>query len=142
MSIFGDHSDVMACRDTGFAQLSSGSVQEAADMAAVAHLAAVKASIPFMHFFDGFRTSHELSRIDMPDAQELTALMDAEALDRFRARALNPEHPMLRATVQNGDTYFQQREANNTAYDQLADVVEGVMAQVAGVTGRKHHVFD
>ena len=142
MSIFGDHSDVMACRDTGFAQLSSGSVQEAADMAAVAHLAAVKASIPFMHFLDGFRTSHELSRIDMPDTKELTALMDAEALDRFRARALNPEHPMLRATVQNGDTYFQQREANNTAYDQLADVVEGVMALVAGVTGRKHHVFD
>ena len=142
MSIFGDHSDVMACRDTGFAQLSSGSVQEAADMAAVAHLAAVKGSIPFMHFFDGFRTSHELSRIDMPDTKELTALMDAEALDRFRARALNPEHPMLRATVQNGDVYFQVREANNTAYDQLADVVENVMAQVAGVTGREYHVFD
>ena len=142
MSIFGDHSDVMACRDTGFAQLSSGSVQEAADMAAVAHLAAVKGSIPFMHFFDGFRTSHELSRIDMPDTKELTALMDTDALDRFRARALNPEHPMLRATVQNGDVYFQVREANNTAYDQLADVVEGVMAQVAGVTGREYHVFD
>ena len=142
MSIFGDHSDVMACRDTGFAQLSSGSVQEAADMAAVAHLAAVKGSIPFMHFFDGFCTSHELSRIDMPDTKELTALMDAEALDRFRARALNPEHPMLRATVQNGDVYFQVREANNTAYDQLADVVEDVMAQVAGVTGREYHVFD
>ena len=142
MSIFGDHSDVMACRDTGFAQLSSGSVQEAADMAAVAHLAAVKGSIPFMHFFDGFRTSHELSRIDMPDTKELTALMDAEALDRFRARALKPEHPMLRATVQNGDVYFQVREANNTAYDQLADVVENVMAQVAGVTGREYHVFD
>ena len=142
MSIFGDHSDVMACRDTGFAQLSSGSVQEAADMAAVAHLAAVKGSIPFMHFFDGFRTSHELSRIDMPDTKELTALMDNEALDRFRARALNPEHPMLRATVQNGDVYFQVREANNTAYDQLADVVENVMAQVAGVTGREYHVFD
>ena len=142
MSIFGDHSDVMACRDTGFAQLSSGSVQGAADMAAVAHLAAVKGSIPFMHFFDGFRTSHELSRIDMPDTKELTALMDTEALDRFRARALNPEHPMLRATVQNGDVYFQVREANNTAYDQLADVVEDVMAQVAGVTGREYHVFD
>ena len=142
MSIFGDHSDVMACRDTGFAQLSSGSVQEAADMAAVAHLAAVKGSIPFMHFFDGFRTSHELSRIDMPDTKELTALMDAEALDRFRTRALNPEHPMLRAAVQNGDVYFQVREANNTAYDQLADVVEDVMAQVAGVTGREYHVFD
>ena len=142
MSIFGDHSDVMACRDTGFAQLSSGSVQEAADMTAVAHLAAVKGSIPFMHFFDGFRTSHELSLIDMPDTKELTALMDTEALDRFRARALNPEHPMLRATVQNGDVYFQVREANNTAYDQLADVVEDVMAQVAGVTGREYHVFD
>ena len=142
LSIFGDHSDVMACRDTGFAQLSSGSVQEAADMAAVAHLAAVKASIPFMHFFDGFRTSHELSRIDMPDTEELSALMDTEALARFRARALNPEHPMLRATVQNGDVYFQIREANNTAYDELADVVESVMAQVAGVTGREHHVFD
>ena len=142
MSIFGDHSDVMACRDTGFAQLSSGSVQEAADMAAVAHLAAVKGSVPFMHFFDGFRTSHELSRIDMPDTKELTALMDTEALERFRARALNPEHPMLRATVQNGDVYFQVREANNTAYDQLADVVEDVMAQVAGVTGREYHVFD
>ena len=142
MSIFGDHSDVMACRDTGFAQLSSGSVQEAADMAAVAHLAAVKGSVPFMHFFDGFRTSHELSRIDMPDTKKLTALMDTEALERFRARALNPEHPMLRATVQNGDVYFQVREANNTAYDELADVVEGVMAQVAGVTGREHHVFD
>ena len=142
MSIFGDHSDVMACRDTGFAQLSSGSVQDAADMAAVAHLAAVNGSIPFMHFFDGFRTSHELSRIDMPDTKELTALMDTEALDRFRARALNPEHPMLRATVQNGDVYFQVREANNTAYDQLADVVEDVMAQVAGVTGREYHVFD
>ena len=142
MSIFGDHSDVMACRDTGFAQLSSGSVQEAADMAAVAHLAAVKGSVPFMHFFDGFRTSHELSRIDMPDTKELTALMDTEALERFRARALNPEHPMLRATVQNGDVYFQVREANNTAYDELADVVEGVMAQVASVTGREHHVFD
>ena len=142
MSIFGDHSDVMACRDTGFAQLSSGSVQEATDMAAVAHLAAVKGSIPFMHFFDGFRTSHELSRIDMPDTKELTALMDTEALDRFRARALNPEHPMLRATVQNGDVYFQVREANNTAYDQLADVVEDVMAQVAGVIGREYHVFD
>ncbi len=142
LSIFGDHSDVMACRDTGFAQLSSGSVQEAADMAAVAHLAAVKASIPFMHFFDGFRTSHELSRIDMPDTEDLAALMDTEALERFRARALNPEHPMLRATVQNGDVYFQIREANNTAYDELADVVESVMAQVASVTGREHHVFD
>lgn len=142
LSIFGDHSDVMACRDTGFALLSSGSVQESADMAAVAHLAAVKGSIPFMHFFDGFRTSHELSRIDMPDTKELTKLMDTDALDAFRARALNPEHPTLRATVQNGDVYFQMREANNTAYSQLPDVVEDVMAQVSAVCGREYHAFD
>lgn len=101
----------------------------------------MKGSVPFMHFFDGFRVPRTSSRIDMPDTKELTALMDTEALERFRARALNPEHPMLRATVQNGDVYFQVREAN-TAYDELADVVEGVMAQVAGVTGREHHVFD
>ena len=142
LSIFGDHSDVMACRDTGFAQLCSGSVQEAADLAAIAHLAAVKGSIPFMHFFDGFRTSHELSRIDMPDVRELSKLMDREALERFRAHALNPEHPQLRATVQNGDVYFQVREANNGAYAQLPAIVEDIMAQAAQVTGRRYHAFD
>ncbi|MGN0037584.1 MAG: pyruvate:ferredoxin (flavodoxin) oxidoreductase [Coriobacteriales bacterium] len=142
LSIFGDHSDVMACRDTGFAQLCSGSVQEAADLAAVAHLAAVKGSVPFMHFFDGFRTSHELSRIDMPDVKELSKLMDMEALERFRAHALNPEHPQLRATVQNGDVYFQVREANNTAYAQLPAVVEEVMEACSAVTGRRYHAFD
>ncbi|MGN0072459.1 MAG: pyruvate:ferredoxin (flavodoxin) oxidoreductase [Coriobacteriales bacterium] len=142
LSIFGDHSDVMACRDTGFAQLCSGSVQEAADLAAVAHLSAVKASIPFMHFFDGFRTSHELSRIDMPDVHELSKLMDMDALERFRAHALNPEHPQLRATVQNGDVYFQIREANNTAYAQLPAIVEEVMEACAAVTGRRYRAFD
>ena len=142
LSIFGDHSDVMACRDTGFAQLCSGSVQEAADLAAVAHLSAVAGSIPFMHFFDGFRTSHELSRIQMPDTKELVKLMDRDALDRFRAHALNPEHPRLRATVQNGDVYFQIREANNTAYAQLPDIVEDYMARVGQVTGRTYHLFD
>ena len=142
LSIFGDHSDVMACRDTGFALLSSGSVQEAADLAAVAHLSAVKGSIPFMHFFDGFRTSHELSRIDMPDGKALTDLLDRDALDRFRAHALNPEHPMLRATVQNGDVYFQVREANNGFYDALPDIVEDYMAKVGKVTGRTYHAFD
>ncbi|MDO4502620.1 MAG: pyruvate:ferredoxin (flavodoxin) oxidoreductase [Coriobacteriia bacterium] len=142
LSIFGDHSDVMACRDTGFAQLCSGSVQEAADLAAVAHLSAVKGSIPFMHFFDGFRTSHELSRIQMPDVKELAKLMDQDALDRFRAHALNPEHPRLRATVQNGDVYFQVREANNTAYADLPDVVESYMQQAGEITGRTYHVFD
>ena len=142
LSIFGDHSDVMACRDTGFAQLSSGSVQEAADLAAVAHLAAIKASIPFMHFFDGYRTSHELSRIDRPDVKALAALVDQDALDRFRARALNPEHPRMRAMVQNGDVYFQIREANNVAYDSLPAMVEDIMGQVGDVTGRRYHVFD
>ena len=142
LSIFGDHSDVMACRQTGFAQLSSGSVQEAADLAAIAHLSAVKGSIPFMHFFDGFRTSHELSRIDMPDVKELSALMDREALDRFRAHALNPEHPLLRATVQNGDVYFQVREAHNPFYDALPDIVQDYMDRAAEITGRHYHLFD
>ena len=142
LSIFGDHSDVMAVRDTGFALLSSGSVQEAADMAAVAHLAAIKSSIPFLHFFDGYRTSHELSRIDMPDTKALAALVDQGAVDRFRAHALNPEHPEMRAMVQNGDVYFQIREANNTAYDDLPETVEAIMAQVGEVIGRTYHVFD
>ncbi|MBQ9421468.1 MAG: pyruvate:ferredoxin (flavodoxin) oxidoreductase [Lachnospiraceae bacterium] len=142
LSIFGDHSDVMACRQTGFAQLSSGSVQEAADLAAIAHLSAVRGSIPFMHFFDGFRTSHELSRIDMPDVKELSKLMDQEALDRFRAHALNPEHPLLRATVQNGDVYFQVREAHNPFYDALPDIVQEYMDREAEITGRHYHLFD
>ena len=142
MSIFGDHSDVMACRQTGLALLSSGSVQEAADLAAVAHLAAVKGKIPFMHFFDGFRTSHEITRIERPDVKKLTALMDRDALDEFRAHALNPEHPRLRNTVQNGDVYFQIREANNVFYDALPDIVEGYMEKVGEVTGRRYHLFD
>ena len=142
MSIFGDHSDVMACRQTGFAQLSSGSVQEAADLAAVAHLSAVKGGVPFMHFFDGFRTSHELNRIEMPDVKDLSALLDQDALDKFRAHALNPEHPELRATVQNGDVYFQVREANNPFYDALPDIVEDYFEKTAKVTGRRYHLFD
>ncbi len=142
LSIFGDHSDVMACRQTGFAQLCSASVQEAADLAAVAHLSAVKGGIPFMHFFDGFRTSHELSRIDMPDVKALSGLIDRDALDRFRAHALNPEHPELRATVQNGDVYFQVREANNPFYDALPDIVEEYFEKTAEITGRRYHLFD
>ena len=142
MSIFGDHSDVMACRATGFAMLCSGSVQEAADLAAVAHLAAVKGRTPFMHFFDGFRTSHELSRIDMPDVKELTKLMDKDALKAFRDHALNPEHPRLWNTVQNGDVYFQVREANNGFYDNLPDIVESYLEETGKVTGRTYHLFD
>ncbi len=141
MSIFGDHSDVMACRQIGVAQICSGSVQEAADMAAVAHLSAIKSRVPFMHFFDGFRTSHEMSRIDMPDVSKLTALMDTNALNDFRAHALNPEHPMLRNTVQNDDVYFQFREANNKCYMQLSDVIEDYMDKVSAVTGRTYKPY-
>lgn len=142
MSIFGDHSDVMACRATGFAMLCSGSVQEAADLAAVAHLAAIKGRTPFMHFFDGFRTSHELSRIDMPDVKALTKLMDKDALQAFRDHALNPEHPRLWNTVQNGDVYFQIREANNGFYDDLPEIVEYYLEETGKVTGRTYHLFD
>ncbi|MCR5673129.1 MAG: pyruvate:ferredoxin (flavodoxin) oxidoreductase, partial [Lachnospiraceae bacterium] len=138
MSIFGDHSDVMACRQIGLAMLCSGSVQEAADMAAVAHLSAIKGHVPFMHFFDGFRTSHEMSRIELPDVKALSALVDDDELHVFRSHALNPEHPMLRNTVQNDDVYFQFREANNTCYMQLSDIIEDYMNKVSGVVGRKY----
>ncbi len=142
MSIFGDHSDVMACRQTGFAMLSSGSVQEVADLASVAHLAAVKGRIPFMHFFDGFRTSHEINKIELPDQEALAGLLDKDALKAFRDGALNPEHPTLRNTVQNGDVYFQMREANNVFYDALPDIVEGYLGEVSKITGREYHVFN
>ncbi|MBE5928787.1 MAG: pyruvate:ferredoxin (flavodoxin) oxidoreductase [Lachnospiraceae bacterium] len=142
MSIFGDHSDVMACRQTGFAMLSSGSVQEVADLASVAHLAAIKGRIPFMHFFDGFRTSHEINKIELPNQEELAGLLDKDALKAFRDGALNPEHPTLRNTVQNGDVYFQMRESNNVFYDALPDIVEGYLAEVSKITGREYHVFN
>ena len=142
MSIFGDHSDVMACRQTGFAMLSAGSVQEVADLAPVAHLSAIKGRIPFMHFFDGFRTSHEINKIELPDMDKLEALIDQDALKAFRDGALNPEHPMLRNTVQNGDVYFQVREANNTFYAELPDIVENYLNEMAKITGRQYHLFD
>ena len=106
MSIFGDHSDVMSCRNTGFAMLCTGSVQEVMDLSGVAHLSAIKGRVPFMDFFDGFRTSHEIDKVEQISYDDLKALLDTEALDAFRARALNPEHPMIRATVQNPDIYF------------------------------------
>ncbi len=142
MSIFGDHSDVMACRQTGFAMLSSGSVQEVADLAPVAHLAAIEGRIPFMHFFDGFRTSHEINKMELPDQEALAGLINQEALKAFRDGALNPEHPTLRNTVQNGDVYFQVREANNVFYDALPDIVEHYLAEVSKLTGRDYHVFN
>ena len=142
MSIFGDHSDVMCCRNTGFAMLSTGSVQEILDLAAVAHLAAVESRVPFLHFFDGFRTSHEISTAVPPDTAALAAMLDREALAAFRAGALNPEHPRLRNTVQNPDVYFQVREANNRFYDALPDTVEGYFRKISARTGREYHLFN
>ncbi len=142
MSIFGDHSDVMNCRQTGFAQLSTGSVQEVMDLAGVAHLCAVKARIPFMHFFDGFRTSHEIQKVRAIPYEEFDRLLDKEAVKKFRAEALNPNHPTLRNTVQNPDVYFQFREANNTDYDALPALVEAEMAKINALTGEDYHVFN
>ena len=142
MSIFGDHSDVMCCRNTGFALLCSGSVQEVADLAGVAHLSALKGATPFMHFFDGFRTSHEISTVELPDTEALGALLDRDALAAFHARALNPEHPLIRSTVQNPDVFFQAREACNPWYDALPAVVEGYMAQINALTGRDYRLFN
>ena len=142
MSIFGDHSDVMNCRQTGFALLSTGSVQEVMDLAGVAHLAAIKSRIPFIHFFDGFRTSHEITKVEQMDYDDLTDLLDMDAVDAFRDHALNPEHPLLRNTVQNGDIYFQIREANNTAYNELPDIVEEYMGKISEITGREYHLFN
>ena len=142
MSIFGDHSDVMNCRQTGFAMLSTGSVQEVMDLAGVAHLAAIRSRIPFMHFFDGFRTSHEIQKIRAIPYEEFGKLLDWGAVRRFRESALNPYHPSLRNTVQNPDVYFQFREANNRFYDALPDTVEDYMAQINAITGEDYHLFN
>ena len=142
MSIFGDHSDVMDCRDTGFALFSTGSVQEVIDLAAVAHLAAIESRVPFMHFFDGFRTSHEISTVEMIDREALIGMVDREALAAFRAHALNPEHPVLRNTVQNPDVYFQIREANNRFYDAVPGIVEKYLEKISALTGREYRLFN
>jgi len=142
MSIFGDHSDVMCCRNTGFAMLSSGSVQEVVDLAGVAHLTAVKGSTPFMHFFDGFRTSHEINTVEMIDTFKLRELMDLDALQAFRDHALNPEHPLMRSTVQNPDIYFQVREACNKYYDALPEIVENYLKEINRLTGRDYQLFN
>lgn len=141
-SIFGDHSDVMNCRQTGFAMISSGSVQEIMDLGGIAHLSAIKARIPFMHFFDGFRTSHEIQKVEAIDYDEFAKLVDYDALDAFRKNALNPENPVMRSTVQNPDIYFQVREANNMDYDELPDIVQGYMDQIGKITGRTYHLFN
>ena len=142
LSIFGDHQDVMACRQTGFAMLASGSVQEAQDMAAVAHLSTIKSSIPFLHFFDGFRTSHEIQKIELLDEEELKGLVSEKALKNFRARALNPDAPVTRGTAQNGDVYFQAVESRNQAYDAIPDIVARYMGEIGEISGRSYRPFD
>ncbi|MBQ1893202.1 MAG: pyruvate:ferredoxin (flavodoxin) oxidoreductase, partial [Clostridia bacterium] len=142
LSIFGDHSDVMACRQTGFAMLASASVQEVMDLALVTHLAAIRSSIPFIHFFDGFRTSHEVQKIEQIDYEDMRPLCDFEAVKRFRERALNPEHPHLAGTAQNPDIYFQGREAANNMYKEIPGIVEYYMEKVGELTGRHYHLFD
>ncbi|MHC1746465.1 MAG: pyruvate:ferredoxin (flavodoxin) oxidoreductase [Negativicutes bacterium] len=142
LSIFGDHQDVMATRQTGFALLASGSVQEAMDMAAVAHLSAIKSRIPFLHFFDGFRTSHEVQKIEILEYDELADLLDMTAVREFRRHALNPEHPVVRGTTQNPDIYFQTREAVNKFYLTLPDIVEDYMQKINALTGRNYQLFN
>lgn len=142
LNIFGDHQDVMACRQTGFAMLASNSVQEAMDMALVAHLSTLEAKVPFLHFFDGFRTSHEVSKIDEITYEDMAKLLDMKYVDEFRARALNPEHPQLQGTAQNADIYFQNREAANKYYLATPAIVEKYMEKVGELTGRHYHLFD
>ena len=142
LSIFGDHSDVMACRQTGFAFLASASVQEVMDLALVAHLSAIKSSVPFCHFFDGFRTSHEVQKIEMIDYADMDKLLDRDAVARFRARAMNPNHPHLGGTAQNPDIYFQAREAANPYYNAIPETVQHYMDEVGKITGRSYHLFD
>lgn len=142
MSIFGDHSDVMGCRNTGFALLCSGSVQETVDLAGVAHLAALKGRTPFMHFFDGFRTSHEINTVEMIDTDRLHGLIDLPSLEEFHSHALNPEHPLMRSTVQNPDIFFQIREGCNQVYDALPAIVEDYMQDINRITGRDYHLFN
>ena len=141
LSIFGDHQDVMAARQTGFAQLATSSVQEVMDLAGVAHIVALKSRVPFLHFFDGFRTSHEIQKVELMDEASLTALFDREALKQFRERALNPEKPVTRGTAQNPDIYFQTREAANKFYDAVPDMVAEVMEKISDITGREYKPF-
>lgn len=141
-SIFGDHSDVMACRQTGFALLSTGSVQEVMDLAGIAHLASIKSRIPFLHFFDGFRTSHEIQKVECMDYEDLRGLLDEEALEDFRKNSLNPERPVMRSGVENPDVFFQAREACNPYYDNLPTIVENYMNEINALTGRNYKLFN
>ncbi|MBQ4618211.1 MAG: pyruvate:ferredoxin (flavodoxin) oxidoreductase [Clostridia bacterium] len=142
LNIFGDHSDVYSCRQTGYAMMCSSSVQEVMDLGAVAHLSTIKGRVPFLHFFDGFRTSHEIQKIQVWDYEDLKEMVDMDAVDRFRREALNPEHPVQRGTAQNPDIYFQGREAANTYYDALPAVVEEYMNMVNAKIGTKYKLFN
>ncbi|WP_326511961.1 pyruvate:ferredoxin (flavodoxin) oxidoreductase [Clostridium intestinale] len=142
LSIFGDHQDVMACRQTGFALLASSNVQEAMDLGCVAHLSAIKGRVPFAHFFDGFRTSHEYQKIEVIDYEDLYKIVDHDAIQAFRDRALSPEHPVARGTAQNPDVYFQGREVSNPFYNAIPDIVEEYMVKIENITGRRYHPFD
>jgi len=141
LSIFGDHSDVMSTRSCGFAMLATGSVQEIMDIGSIAHLASIKTRIPFLHFFDGFRTSHEIQKIEYLDNDDVKHLVDTKALQSFRDNALSPEHPVTRGTAQNPDVYFQSREVINKFYDVIPDVVEDYMQEITKLTGREYHPF-
>ncbi len=142
LSIFGDHSDVMACRQTGFAMLCASNVQEIMDLAAVAHLSAIKGRVPFLHFFDGFRSSAEVQKIEVLDYADLAKLVDMDAIKQFRKNALNPEHPVLRGTAQNPDIFFQAREACNPFYNAVPEIVENYMKEINKLTGRNYGLFN
>ena len=142
LSIFGDHQDVMSARQTGCVLLASGSVQEVADIAPVAHLAAIEGKLPFVHFFDGFRTSHEIQKVELLEYDDYAKLLNMEAVQEFRDKALSPNHPVTRGTAQNPDIYFQTREASNKYYNNIVDVVEKYMNEMAKLTGRKHGLFN
>ncbi|MGG7072725.1 pyruvate:ferredoxin (flavodoxin) oxidoreductase [Campylobacter sp. 9BO] len=142
LSIFGDHQDIYACRQTGFAMLASGSVQEVMDIAGVAHLAAIKGRVPFLHFFDGFRTSHEIQKVEVMDYAHFDRLLDKDALAKFRADAINPENPKTRGTAQNDDIYFQTRELANRYYDAIPDIVAEYLAEISKITGRDYKPFN
>ncbi len=142
LNIFGDHSDVMACRQTGFAMLAEGNVQEVMDLAPVAHLAAIKGRVPFINFFDGFRTSHEIQKVAIWDYKDLGEMVDMDAVSAFRARALNPEHPTMRGSHENGDIFFQHREAANKYYDELPEIVEEYMGKINAKLGTDYQLFN
>ena len=142
LSIFGDHSDIMACRQTGFAMLGEGNVQEVMDLAPVAHLAAIKGRVPFLNFFDGFRTSHDIQKIAVWDYEDLKDMCDMDAVKAFRERALNPSHPTMRGSHENGDIFFQNREASNKYYDAIPEIVEEYMGKVNEKLGTDYKLFN